>query len=62
MKWIALASDEGFMAALEFMEKAYRLGEHGLSVDAAKANQLKQKMASIRGLKEKKSRRRGDKE
>jgi TPR repeat protein len=62
LKWINLAADDGFLIALDALEKAYRTGAYGLTVDPGKADQLKQKILKIKGIKEKKGRRRGDKE
>ena len=62
LKWITLAADDGFLVALEALEKAYRSGEYGLAVDPGKAELLKQKIMKIKGVKDKKGRRRGDKE
>ena len=61
LKWITLAADDGFMPALEALEKAHRTGEFGLAPDAAKADELKRKIAGLKGVKDKK-RRRGDKQ
>jgi len=62
LKWINLAADDGFLIALDALEKAYRTGAYGLAVDPGKADQMKQKILKIKGIKEKKGRRRGDKE
>lgn len=61
LKWITLAADDAFMPALEALEKAYRAGELGLLPDAARADELKRKIAGLKGVKDKK-RRRGDKQ
>ncbi len=61
LKWITLAADDGFMPALEALEKAHRAGEFGLAPDAAKADELKRKIAGLKGVRDKK-RRRGDKQ
>ncbi len=61
LKWITLAADDGFMPALEALEKAQRAGEYGLPPDIAKADVLKRKIAELKGTKDKK-RRRGDKQ
>lgn len=61
LKWITLAADDEFMPALEAMEKAHRAGEFGLSPNAAKADELKRKIASLKGVRDKK-RRRGDRQ
>lgn len=60
LKWITLAADDEFMPALEALEKAHRAGELGLAPNAAKADELKRKIAGLKGVKDKK-RRRGDK-
>lgn len=62
LKWITLAADDGFLVALEALEKAYRSGDYGLAVDPGKAELLKQKIMKIKGVKDKKGRRRGDRE
>lgn len=62
LKWIALAAEDNIIAALEALEKAYRSGEYGLTVDLVKAEQYKQKLAAARGIKDKKGRRRGEKQ
>lgn len=59
LKWISLAAEDNVVLALETLEKAYRLGDYGLAVDQAKADQYLQKIALAKGIKEKKSRRRG---
>lgn len=61
LKWITLAADDGFMPALEVLEKAYRAGDYGLAPDLAKADALKRKIAELKGVRDKK-RRRGDKQ
>lgn len=61
LKWITLASDDGFMPALEALEKAHRAGDYGLTPDVAKADALKRKIAELKGVRDKK-RRRGDKQ
>ena len=61
LKWITLAADDGFMPALEALEAAYRAGDYGLAPDAAKADELKRKIAGMKGVRDKK-RRRGDKQ
>lgn len=48
LQWITLAADSGFIPALEALEQAYRSGDYGLPVDAAKAEQMKQKIASLK--------------
>jgi uncharacterized protein len=60
LKWIALAADDGFMPALEVLEKAYRAGDYGLAPDVAKADELKRKIASMKGSRDSKKRRRGE--
>jgi TPR repeat protein len=60
LKWIALAADQDFIVAIDAMEKAYRSGGYGLAVDMAKADQLKQRIQKITGVKEKKIRKRGE--
>lgn len=62
LKWISLAAEDNVVAALEVMEKAYRSGDYGLGVDLVKADQFKLKLAAAKGIKEKKSRRRGEKQ
>jgi TPR repeat protein len=62
LKWISLAAEDNVVAALETLEKAYRGGEYGLGVDLVKADQFKLKLAAAKGVKEKKSRRRGEKQ
>lgn len=57
LKWITLAADAGFIPALEALEQAYRTGDYGLPVDAAKAEQTKQKIASLKPPPPKKRRR-----
>lgn len=57
LKWINRAADNGFMVALEALEKAYRNGELGLAVDVAKADQIRQRIVTLKGIKEKKGRR-----
>lgn len=61
LKWITLASDDGFMPALEALEQAHRAGEFGLVPNVAKADELKRKIAGLKGVKDKK-RRRGEKQ
>lgn len=61
LKWITLASDDGFMPALEALEKAQRAGDYGLTPDVAKADALKRRIAELKGVRDKK-RRRGDKQ
>jgi TPR repeat protein len=61
LKWITLASDDGFMPALEALEKAHRTGDYGLTPDIGKADALKRKIAELKGVRDKK-RRRGDKQ
>lgn len=58
--WINRAADDGFVLAIETLEKAYRTGDFGLTVDVQKADQFKKKLLTISGAKEKKGRRRGD--
>jgi TPR repeat protein len=60
LKWIALAAYDEFMPALEALEKAYRAGEYGLAPDVAKADELKRKIASMKGVRDNKKRRRGE--
>lgn len=62
LKWITLAADDGFMPALEALEKAYRAGDYGLAPDTAKADELKRKIAAMKGVRDNKKRRRGDKQ
>ncbi|NJD36374.1 MAG: sel1 repeat family protein [Betaproteobacteria bacterium] len=62
LKWITLAADDNFMPALETLEKAYRDGEYGLAPDAVKADELKRKIAAMKGVKDNKKRRRGEKQ
>lgn len=57
LKWITLAADDDFIPALEALEKAHRGGEYGLVPDPAKADALKGKIDSLRGVKDKKRRR-----
>lgn len=61
LKWIQLAADDGFMPALEALEKAQRAGEYGLTPDVAKADVLKRRIAELKGVRDKK-RRRGEKQ
>lgn len=61
LKWITLAADDEFMPALEALEKAHRAGEFGLAPNAAKADELKRKIAGLKGVRDKK-RRRGDRQ
>lgn len=60
LAWINRAADDGFILAIETLEKAYRTGDFGLPIDLQKADQLKKKLLTISGAKEKKGRRRGD--
>lgn len=60
LAWINRAADDGFVLAIETLEKAYRSGDYGLPVDLQKADQLKKKLLTISGAKEKKGRRRGE--
>lgn len=60
LAWINRAADDGFVLAIETLEKAYRTGDFGLSVDIQKADLLKKKLMTISGAKEKKGRRRGE--
>ena len=62
LKWIVLAADDEFMPALEALEKAHRAGEYGLAPDVAKADALKRKIAQLKGVRDKKRRRGGDKQ
>lgn len=59
--WIRSAADRGFVIALEALERTYREGRFGIPVDLAKADEIRKKILTIRGLTERKSRRRGDK-
>lgn len=61
-KWITQAADLGFIVALEAMEKAYRSGDFGFAADVSKADAVKKKLLTIKGVSEKKGRRRGDKQ
>jgi TPR repeat protein len=60
LKWIRLSAEDGFLPALEALESAYRLGEYGISVDLVKAEEFKRRISELRGVKEQKRRRRGD--
>lgn len=60
LAWINRAADDGFILAIETLEKAYRTGDYDLPIDMQKADQLKKKLLTISGAKEKKGRRRGD--
>lgn len=62
LNWIVLAADDGFIVAMQTLEEAYRVGDYGLPIDVAKADALKQKIAKLIGVKERKNRRRGDKQ
>lgn len=61
LKWITLAADDDFMVALEALEAAYRTGDYGITADLTKADLLKQKIAKMKGVKERKNRRGGQK-
>lgn len=60
LKWITLAAEQEFLVAMEVLEKAYRSGGYGLAPDIGKADELKKKINKNAGVKEKKSRRRGE--
>lgn len=62
LKWISLAADTDFLVALEELERAYRVGDYGLASDLKRADLLKQKIMKLKGVKDRKSRRRGEKE
>lgn len=57
LKWIMLAADANFIPALEALQQAYLSGEYGLAIDAAKSEQIKQKIASLKPAPPKKRRR-----
>lgn len=59
LKWISLAAEDNFMPALEALEKAHRGGEYGLTPDTAKADALKSRIDSMKGVKDKRRRRGG---
>lgn len=57
LKWLSLSAQDGFMPALQTLEKAYREGDYGLAVDLVKAEQLKQTIIKLTGAGTKKRRR-----
>ncbi len=58
LKWITSAADDGFVTALEALEAAHRTGGYGLSVNIAKADEYRKKLDALKGIKERKGRRR----
>lgn len=58
LKWIILAADDGLITAMEALEGAYRTGGYGLSVNIAKADEYKKKLDALKGVKERKGRKR----
>jgi TPR repeat protein len=50
LKWITMAADSGHFVALVALEKAYRTGDYGLTVDLVKARTLDQQIQKLRGI------------
>lgn len=58
LKWITLAADDGLVTAMETLEVAHRTGGYGLAVNIAKADEYKKKLDALKGVKERKGRKR----
>lgn len=59
LKWITLAAEMSFIPALETLQQAYLSGAYGLTVDAAKSEEMRQKILSLKPPPPQKKRRRG---
>lgn len=58
LKWIMQAAEDGFVTAIEVLEGAYRAGGYGLTVNIAKADEYRKRLDALKGVKERKGRRR----